>query len=408
MLKKRGTKESLSYWQYFMLFLAIMFLVSTIPLFKGEISGFTLVGMLRYYSSWLLLLWFVIFSIPLLIHVKAWLWLTKKVKYDQFGRAWRFFVTSFVSFPVFVIYGMALFTWILIMFYYTNVSDPEAGFVFLIPIMVALHGTILYVFYSFFCVLFVALLERKLRKLGKTLVYFIIIILFVAGLASLTIQIIQRERLESGIYLRSEKIDENTEIVYINQRGIIWKYVNYTDPVTSKQFYVVFDYYAWPLNNSLEFIRDNLPEDVIITAMPRHGHTIRSYTKREVVAYLPSERMVEETQSSGYFARYFGVFNNSEGIYNVKLTDDTIIRDIERVFSTSSVEELYGIMEKYDSDYILVNHEGAFTKFSNRSINFKAKVVYSMFLGEEFPGFRLIYEYGEPPHDEGVVIYERI
>lgn len=114
----------------------------------------------------------------------------------------------------------------------------------------------------------------------------------------------------------------------------------------------VYTVYLQPgFNEAMTWIKENLPDDAVISAWWDYGHMIRGLAEREAIIFNPSEEIlytVSMITAGGEFDKdNLGYLSNHE--------------DIERVamaLSTTNASEAIAIMEYYHSDYIMITvHE---------------------------------------------------
>jgi len=105
------------------------------------------------------------------------------------------------------------------------------------------------------------------------------------------------------------------------------------------------------LGESMTWIKDNLPEDAVISAWWDYGHMIRGVTEREVIVFNPSEEILY-TVSMVAAGGEFDTENLGE------LSEHGDIENIANILTTTSPIEAIDLMNSYSSEYLMVTtHE---------------------------------------------------
>lgn len=99
--------------------------------------------------------------------------------------------------------------------------------------------------------------------------------------------------------------------------------------------------------DSMEWVRENLPEDAVVTAWWDYGHMIRGLGEREAVVFNPSEDILH-TVSMVAAGGEFDAGSLGE------LSDHEDIEMVAMALTTTDPSEAMAIMLSYHSDYIMV------------------------------------------------------
>jgi len=101
---------------------------------------------------------------------------------------------------------------------------------------------------------------------------------------------------------------------------------------------------------SMNWIKNNLPENAVISSWWDYGHMIRGVAEREVIVFNPSKEILYTTNS--------GKFSND---YNTKklgdYSDNERIKDTAIILTSSNENEVLNLMKKYESNYILISQQ---------------------------------------------------
>jgi len=122
-----------------------------------------------------------------------------------------------------------------------------------------------------------------------------------------------------------------------DDRGFIGGEIVYTkDNITHQGFYSSF------LNNSLEWIKVNTPEDAIFLNWWDYGHMIVGYTGRETIIKNPSKEALDSVSAPDKITEFDS---------NEKLVD------VAKAFTTIDPKSTRSIMNKYNATYVLITIE---------------------------------------------------
>ncbi len=134
--------------------------------------------------------------------------------------------------------------------------------------------------------------------------------------------------------------------IYIQTRAM----KHYTLPqntfIYSKGDVVYYGFFDVRFIPSLNWIKNNTNPNEVIVVWWKHGHMIRGYSEREVIAYAPSPDIMELT---------------GEGVWDEKksgnLSSNELIRDIAIAYTTTDPLITKKVMHKHNSSYILFAKE---------------------------------------------------
>lgn len=128
--------------------------------------------------------------------------------------------------------------------------------------------------------------------------------------------------------------------------------------------------YTAPFNTRLEpsltFLRNSTPANAKITAWWDHGHSIRGYANRTVVATNPSRWAWQHTTAAGQDGRSWD--RQEKG----PLADRSTLQDVARILLTDNETRASRLMRSHNSRFLYltaadIGKYGAFTMVANRS-----------------------------------------
>lgn len=167
--------------------------------------------------------------------------------------------------------------------------------------------------------------------------------------------------------------------------------------------------YSPILEHSLEWIKENTPQDAVIASWWDYGHMIRGIGKRDVIVFSPSQEILNTTAS---YARGEVYDPNTWG----ELSNHIDIKNVALILTTTSPEQARELMRNYNSEYIFVytgdefkGHvlyqvsgiEAESTETGNiPHILNNNSLFYRMIQKEEIDGFNRVYS------DSSAVIYK--
>lgn len=185
------------------------------------------------------------------------------------------------------------------------------------------------------------------------------------------------------------------------------------------------------LQPAMEWIKNNLPKNAVVSAWWDYGHTIRGSGNVEAVVFTPSKEILNTVATSQIPKYYFPPqdlstlfktsFAQSESIsdiqkYNTKkygeLSNNNDIKNVALILTTTNPQEAISLMKQYNSEYVLVTsseYGKAYTlyeitkiptEFVDGSTLNKNSILYKMLKLELISGFERVYS------DSSVVIYK--
>ncbi|MBI4452991.1 hypothetical protein HY637_06185 [Candidatus Woesearchaeota archaeon] len=191
------------------------------------------------------------------------------------------------------------------------------------------------------------------------------------------------------------------------------------------------NYLYTELQPAMEWIKNNLPKDSIVSAWWDYGHIIRGLGNVEAIVFTPSEEILNSVATSQILKYYFPPqdlptlfktsFAQSKSIsdtqkYNTKkygeLSNNNDIKNVALILTTTNPEEAINLMKEYNSKYVLVTSSeygkayhlyqitGIPTELVNGSTLNKNSIFYKMLKLELVNGFERVYS------DSSVVIYK--
>lgn len=98
------------------------------------------------------------------------------------------------------------------------------------------------------------------------------------------------------------------------------------------------------LNDGLNWIIENTPQDVVFLSWWDYGHMIRGYAKRQVVVYAPSSSILKTLANKNWDPSVQGEFSSQEKI-----------RDVGDALLTEDPGKTLEVMDKYGAQYLLVH-----------------------------------------------------
>ncbi|MEK7650895.1 MAG: hypothetical protein AAB364_03490 [Patescibacteria group bacterium] len=150
-----------------------------------------------------------------------------------------------------------------------------------------------------------------------------------------------------------------------------------------------------------EFIKENVPENEIITTSIFDGNLIRGLAGHEVVAHLPSLEMtfsadktiakglrggdLDQEGLDGALDRVFNLSKDDTGNFNLQLTPGAVAQDLGKIYSTGDPKTIYDLMAKHHSRYIVVLGSHEQSNFPDDTV-----VVNRMFRGQVVSCFSLL------------------
>ncbi|MBM3234431.1 hypothetical protein FJZ19_05050 [Candidatus Pacearchaeota archaeon] len=148
-----------------------------------------------------------------------------------------------------------------------------------------------------------------------------------------------------------------------------------------------------PLNDllpAMNYIKENISSNAVITSWWDYGHMIQAFGERKVVIFAPSKEIIENSGSVNkqYWANYKGKLSNNQDIINVA-----------RILATTDSNESKEIMKKYNSNYILVTKwdEGQSLYYNLTGINGKMINYHKRGIGVEYPSTEYCNFIGDDP-----------
>ena len=151
--------------------------------------------------------------------------------------------------------------------------------------------------------------------------------------------------------------------------------------------------YISTLRSSVDWIKENIEDDAIITCLWDYGAMIRGLAQKEVVVAGPSKEIIEDRKKSN--PEYKTIFKEYE------LTSHSILTDVAQILVTEDTQDAVQLMKKYNSQYLLITQEdvykssainrwavGNYNQPSENAVIFQA-------LSKDLQGFELIYSNDE-------------
>lgn len=143
----------------------------------------------------------------------------------------------------------------------------------------------------------------------------------------------------------TEQVDNryDGEIITIHSAMNDVSYTQYNIKYT-KEGTIMENYFLQELRPSLDWIKENTPEDSIFFNWWDYGHMIQGYTGREVVIFSPSKDILWSVASNNWDEKVSGPMSSSEKI-----------RDVVFAFISNDPKVLKEKMQKYNSEYVFVS-----------------------------------------------------
>lgn len=116
--------------------------------------------------------------------------------------------------------------------------------------------------------------------------------------------------------------------------------------IYSKDDIVYYGFFDARFIPSLNWIKNNTNPNEVIVVWWKHGHMIRGYTEREVIAYTPSPDSIKISEEKVLDEKKSGNLSSNERI-----------RDITLAYATTDPLITKKIMHKYNSSYLLFTKE---------------------------------------------------
>ncbi|MBI4440519.1 hypothetical protein HY638_06100, partial [Candidatus Woesearchaeota archaeon] len=185
------------------------------------------------------------------------------------------------------------------------------------------------------------------------------------------------------------------------------------------------------LQPAMEWIKNNLPKNAVVSAWWDYGHIIRGLGNVEAVVFTPSKEVLNTVATSQIPKYYFPPqdlptlfkisFAQSESIsdiqkYNTKkygeLSNHNDIKNVALILTTTNPQEAINLMKQYNSEYVLVTSSeygkayslyqitGIPPELVDGSTLNKNSIFYKILKLEPVNGFERIYS------DSSVVIYK--
>jgi asparagine N-glycosylation enzyme membrane subunit Stt3 len=144
---------------------------------------------------------------------------------------------------------------------------------------------------------------------------------------------------------------------------------------------------------SMEWVKNNLPQDIVIASWWDYGHIIRGIGSREAIVYTPSEEILDtvslklqnyfppenlqilfttkDKDEVSYLLDYWNasevvdIIEQSDVVVDIekydtdkkgKLSKNEDIKNVALILTTTNPKEAINLMKQYNSDYILVTY----------------------------------------------------
>jgi len=158
--------------------------------------------------------------------------------------------------------------------------------------------------------------------------------------------------------------------------------------------------FAHNMRPSLDWIRNNTPEDAVIVSWWDYGHSIRGYAGRDVVVDEPS-RSIEDTIYDPSTVRHWE-------------ENEELLEDVAKIFISVDLSESLTLMQKYNATYFITNSRdrcsilyaffvaldmdmGDYFDFSDENFLWnptekgKQMLMYRLWNDEEISGLEMVY-----------------
>jgi len=153
---------------------------------------------------------------------------------------------------------------------------------------------------------------------------------------------------------------------------------------------------------SLDWLKNNVPEDSIIMSWWDYGNALRAYSLMEPVIDAPSKEILTKTVS-------IHIGKNPDDIECDNCIEHERVQDVARLLLSTDNEEAISLMKKYAAEYLYVQYQDKdylyafYVTIDQKPEELPLKSILAKVLNTEpIEGFSLVYE------DDVAIIYQLI